>query len=280
MRALTDKLKYHDEFCDLPGQRDDMIRDMVRKDIDKGNQAIAEARMAKDGAMRDLQKVQTHLEGRNLITIKGADAHKPILTIAQIGEKLRKTLENLNDVLLHVVSGKDTLGDLDVEKKLYDMEMELKGLDESAVNISKDLQLLEEVVDALDNDHEGKDEEKLHLVLQHDIENIRMSTNDLHQEAKMMIREFERIRNAMDKSRGDNDQMVLFIRELNTLDAKILRSRSKLSEIEKLLGKSKDRVAAVDLDVLQKTRNQQMSVIKLKLSEGKHDMMELRAWAD
>ena len=45
------------------------------------------------------------------------------------------------------------------------MEMELKGLDESAVNISKDLQLLEEVVDALDNDHEGKDEEKLHLVL-------------------------------------------------------------------------------------------------------------------
>ena len=54
MRALTDKLKYHDEFCDLPGQRDDMIRDMVRKDIDKGNQAIAEARMAKDGAMRDL----------------------------------------------------------------------------------------------------------------------------------------------------------------------------------------------------------------------------------
>ena len=72
----------------------------------------------------------------------------------------------------------------------------------------------------------------------------------------MMIREFERIRNAMDKSRGDNDQMVLFIRELNTLDAKILRSRSKLSEIEKLLGKSKDRVAAVDLDVLQKTRNQ------------------------
>lgn len=38
-------------------------------------------------------------------------------------------------MLLHVVSGKDTLGDLDVEKKLYDMEMELKGLDESALNI-------------------------------------------------------------------------------------------------------------------------------------------------
>lgn len=132
----------------------------------------------------------------------------------------------------------------------------------------------------MDNDHEDKDEEKLHLVLQHDIENIRMSTNDLHQEVKMMIREFERVRNAMDKARGDNDQMVLLIRELNTLDAKILRSRSKLQEIEKLLGKSKDRVAAVDLDVLQKNRNQQMSVIKLKLTEGKHDMMELRAWAD
>ncbi len=50
--------------------------------------------------------------------------------------------------------------------------------------------------------------------------------------------------------------MVLLIRELNALDAKILRNRSKLSEIENLLGRSKDRVAAVDLDAKQKMRNQ------------------------
>ncbi len=190
MRALSDKLKYHDEFCDLPGQRDDMIRDMVRRDIDKGNAAISEARISKEGAMRDLQTVQGQLEGRNLITIKGAEAHKPILNIAVIGERLRKTLENLNDVLLHVVSGKDTLGDLDVEKKLYDMDMEMKGLDESAVKIAKDLQLLEEVVEALDNDQEDREEEKLHLVLQNDIENIRLSTNTLHQDVKHIMREF------------------------------------------------------------------------------------------
>lgn len=71
--------------------------------------------------MRDLGKVTGPLEGRNLMIIKGAEAHKPILTIAAIGERLRKTLEKLNDVLLQVVSGKDSLGDLDVEKKLYDM---------------------------------------------------------------------------------------------------------------------------------------------------------------
>ena len=35
--------------------------------------------------------------------------------------------------------------------------------------------------------------------------------------------------------------MGLLVRDLNSLDAKVGRARSKLSEIEKLLSKSKDR---------------------------------------
>ena len=130
-----------------------MIRDMVRKDIEKGSGGVAEARVSRESSLRDLAKVNNSLEGKNLLILSGHDSHKPILTIAQIGERLRKTLENLKDVILQLSSGKDNLGDLDVEKKMFDMETEMKDVDSNILNIGKDLELLEEVIDVLDNDY-------------------------------------------------------------------------------------------------------------------------------
>lgn len=130
-----------------------MIRDMVRKDIEKGSGGVAEARVSRESSLRDLAKVNNSLEGKNLLILSGHDSHKPILTIAQIGERLRKTLENLKDVILQLSSGKDNLGDLDVEKKMFDMETEMKDVDSNILNIGKDLELLEEVIDVLENDY-------------------------------------------------------------------------------------------------------------------------------
>lgn len=130
-----------------------MIRDMVRKDIEKGSGGVAEARVSRESSLRDLAKVNNSLEGKNLLILSGHDSHKPILTIAQIGERLRKTLENLKDVILQLSSGKDNLGDLDVEKKMFDLETEMKDVDSNILNIGKDLELLEEVIDVLENDY-------------------------------------------------------------------------------------------------------------------------------
>ena len=42
--------------------------------------------------------------------------------------------------------------------------------------------------------------------------------------------------------------MMLLIRELNNLDAWIGKNRAKLNDTDKLLNKSKDRVAIIDLE--------------------------------
>ena len=42
------------------------------------------------------------------------------------------------------------------------------------------------------------------MVLQHDIENLRHSANDLHGEVGHMRREFDRLKMAMERNRGDN----------------------------------------------------------------------------
>ena len=66
--------------------------------------------------------------------------------------------------------------------------------------------------------------------------------------------------------------MMLLIRELNNLDARIGKNRAKLNDTDKLLNKSKDRVAIIDLEAKQKVRNNQMSHITLKIEEGNRDI--------
>ncbi len=76
--ALEEKLKHQDEFCDLPGELDDIIRDQVREDLNKVHKLLENADKSKTIAENDLEKVKEGIKGKELLKIPANSLAIPV----------------------------------------------------------------------------------------------------------------------------------------------------------------------------------------------------------
>ena len=199
--ALQEKLKHQDEFCDLPGELDDIIRDQVREDLKKVNGLISDAELAKKQAIADLDGVKVWIKNKDLKKIPANELAIPVENLHRLRHKIEDIYIPLKEAETSLKKGSDKLAGLDLDKMVFDRENDLGNMERRIEEIKIDCRHLDDLQKTLETAPRAEDDQSV-------LKDMFDYLDDLKRDTLVAEKKKDAIKDKMDDIKAMKEAMV------------------------------------------------------------------------
>lgn len=181
-RALQDKLKHQEQYGDMPGDLDDLIRQQVKDDLKRVDEMISKAESGLLSAEDSLDGLHDAVKGKNLKAVTAEELALYVEQLAALRVALAVSEKSLLDVDIALNRSNEKLAGLDLDKLVFDKENDLGLMERRIILMREDWVYFRDLGEVLENAPRTQDDTSLLRDIIENLEPIRQALDLIEKE--------------------------------------------------------------------------------------------------